>query len=141
MARMTNKQIEHALERLGDIARKKQGERPQRADAKTVNDLVVDLSSGNKKLTPAVLSKAYQYFYQQELSWSSDKRDFQKALLSAVYDKERIQADAEYQEQKAKHQALSAKITNEHQRIEDEIVLGDAQQALELLRTFANWTK
>ena len=141
MARMTNKQIEHALERLGVMARQKQGERPQRADAKTVNDLVVDLSSGNKKLTPAVLSKAYQYFYQQELSWSSDKRDFQKALLSAVYDKERIQADAEYQEQKARHQALSAKIMNEKQRIEDEIVLGDAQQALELLRTFANWTK
>ena len=141
MARMTNKQIEHALERLNSITRKLTGSPPEEPKKKSVKQMVQALHDGTTTLNirEIVERAVLAYFRQNENASRWETVDFEKVLRDEVFAPEYNKAMAEYEALSTEYEARHAKILAEARRVEDEIVLGDAQEALQLLTAFAQF--
>jgi hypothetical protein len=137
---MTKIQIEHAMERVAQISRKKLGMSPDRPSKKTFSDLLKDVADNKITVTKRIIDAAFERYHTVNTNRSSYHTiDFDQVLVDVVYEKQQAAGKAAWEKEQAKYDTRNKKLSRKVREVEDNIMLGDSQEALALLESLANF--
>jgi hypothetical protein len=136
MSKMNYKQIEHCQMRLSRLRGSKVGKSPSAPADIDEDAFLRSVADGTRRIQPAVLREACE---SKLARGSSNYYDLEDALIAVVYKTDNAKALKIFDAREVKFKALCARVDQEITRIEDEIVLGDQQAAMALIKAFEVW--
>lgn len=135
MAKMNYKQIEHCQQRLHALRCSKVGKTPEKPRGPHEDKFLREIADGTRRIQPAVLRQACDAKSRNNNGY----KDLEDYLIEICYEKDNAKALLIYEDRTDKYNAVCKRVDTEVTRIEDEIVLGDQQAAMALLKAFELW--
>lgn len=137
MAKMNYKQIEHAQNRLGSIKHKLEGASPSKPSYPNADTIATELAGGRRITTLALQRAAEAYAVTKQRNRYHDP-NFLDCLSEQMHDREYSKQYAEYQKKKKSYDARCLKVEVKFTAVNDAIVLGDCDRAIELIKEFSD---
>lgn len=141
MAKLLMGQINHATDRVRQLAREKLGDAPRKPEELGWSDVQRRLLDGENLLSPTVIQAALVKLREakKKANYYSSP-DFRNCVAEVLYEKENARALEKYETEREIHQTRVAAVAKEEARVKDIIVLGDSERILRAIEEFAKFT-
>jgi len=159
MPKMMMGQIEHARKRVKELQNQKYGPAPEQPKLKTGSDLVNAVQEGKLRVSGSQLKRGFEIYVSrdsiavvQEINhgysrnWekslklaNSPAESVEDALASIIFAGENAAEVDRYQQEKELYETRKQAIDLKATEVEDAIVLGDQQRALDALNDFSSF--